>query len=99
MKGFSARPDLCAKDNEVPPADYFKKVWFDSLTHDIETLKRLIVLAGADRVAMGSDYPFPLGDLSPVRTILNSDFDDETKEQLFSKSALTWLGITGERFN
>jgi aminocarboxymuconate-semialdehyde decarboxylase len=98
MKGFTARPDLCAKDNPIAPESYFKKVWFDSLTHDIKTLKRLIGLAGADRVAMGSDYPFPLGDLTPVKTILESGFDDATKENLFNKSALSWLGITKDRF-
>jgi len=98
MKGFTARPDLCAKDNAVAPESYFKKVWFDSLTHDIGTLKRLIELAGHERVAMGSDYPFPLGDLTPVKTILESDLDPTVKEHLFNKSALSWLGITDERF-
>jgi aminocarboxymuconate-semialdehyde decarboxylase len=97
-KGFTARPDLCAKDNQVAPADYFGRVWFDSLTHDIDTLKRLIELAGPSRVAMGSDYPFPLGDLTPVRTILESDLDETVKEHLFNKSALSWLGISHERF-
>lgn len=97
-KGFTARPDLCAKDNDVPPVEYFKRVWFDSLTHDIETLKRLIGLAGSERVALGSDYPFPLGDLDPVRTILDSDLDDETKENIFNKAALSWLNIPSQRF-
>ena len=40
-------------------------MYFDSLVHDASVLDHLINLAGSDHVALGSDYPFPLGEADP----------------------------------
>jgi len=97
--GFNVRPDLCAIDNKVSPKDYLGKFWVDSLTHDPVMLKYLVDLMGADKVALGTDYPFPLGELEPGKLIENmTEFSPKIKEQLLSKSALTWLNINKEQF-
>ena len=52
----------------------------------------LINLMGADKVALGSDYPFPLGELVPGKMIEEmSSLDKKTKEHLFHGAALSWL--------
>ncbi|HRN35785.1 MAG TPA: amidohydrolase family protein, partial [Flavobacteriales bacterium] len=61
--GFEVRPDLCAVDNNVPPKDHLGRFWLDSLVHDPAMLQHVVNLVGADRVALGTDYPFPLGEL------------------------------------
>ena len=64
--GFVMRPDLCAVDNPVNPRDYLGKFWIDALVHDPAVLRLVVEQFGADRVAMGTDYPLPMGFLGPV---------------------------------
>jgi len=96
--GFNVRPDLCAVDCQINPRDFLKQITLDSLVHDELALKYLVDLMGADNIALGSDYPFPLGELSPGKLIKNSSFNDNIKEKLLHGSALNWLGMTKEQF-
>ncbi len=96
--GFNCRPDLVAVDNNVNPRNYIGKFYFDSLVHDKDMLKYLVNLAGAEKVALGSDYPFPLGENIPGELIKSMDFDDATKERLLSGTALEWLGMEKTMF-
>lgn len=91
--GFNIRPDLCAIDNNVNPKNYLRKFWLDSLVHEPKMLEYIIDLVGADKIAMGSDYPFPLGELEPGKLIRNSSFNDDTKKMLLGGSALKWLNL------
>ena len=97
-RGFEARPDLCAVANPVPPAEYLGRIFVDSLVHDAVTLRFLIERMGADRIALGSDYPFPLGEAHPGALIDSADFPEETRARLLHGTALEWLGLPGERF-
>ncbi|MDZ4829606.1 MAG: amidohydrolase family protein [Phycisphaerae bacterium] len=67
--GFRERPDLCAIDNAISPRETLGRLWFDSLVHDIDSLRFLLRLVGAERIALGTDYPFPLGEREPGRLI------------------------------
>jgi aminocarboxymuconate-semialdehyde decarboxylase len=84
--GFNCRPDLVAIDNEVNPRDYVGKFWVDCITHDIDALKYILKMQGSKRVCLGSDYPFPLGDLEIGKFIEESDLSTQDKENIFSKS-------------
>jgi len=94
--GFNVRPDLCAMENNVNPKDYLGHFWLDSLVHDQDALKHIVKLVGEDKVALGTDYPFPLGELSPGKLIETSEFTPEVKNKLLAKNALTWLGMENE---
>ncbi len=96
--GFNVRPDLCAVDNYVNPREYLGKFWLDSLVHDELMLEYLVKLIGADKIALGTDYPFPLGELEPGKLIENSEFDDETKAKMLHGAALEWLDLKKEVF-
>lgn len=96
--GFEVRPDLCAVDCEINPKEFLNKIYLDTLVHDKLALDYLIQLMGADRLAMGSDYPFPLGELSPGKLIENAGYDKATQASLLHNSALDWLGLTKEQF-
>jgi len=92
--GFKVRPDLCAVDNKVNPRVYLGKFYVDSLVHDPVMLKYLIDLIGENRIALGSDYPFPLGEAEPGKLIESmAELSQVTKKRLFSGTALEWLGI------
>jgi len=96
--GFDVRPDLCATDNPYGPRKYLSKMYFDSLVHEPAMLDYLIRLVGADRVMLGTDYPFPLGELEPGKLIESMPFNDSIKQNLFNGAALTWLGLDSSAF-
>lgn len=96
--GFHCRPDLVAIHNNKNPRDYIGKFWIDSLVHDPMMLEYIVKMFGPSRVALGSDYPFPLGENEPGTLIKSMPYDDNTKQLLLSGSALEWLGLTKELF-
>jgi aminocarboxymuconate-semialdehyde decarboxylase len=96
--GFNVRPDLCAIDNPVNPREYLGRFYIDSLVHDERILDYLIDLMGADRIALGSDYPFPLGEHHPGALIESMPYSARTRQQLLAWTALDWLGVDKERF-
>ncbi len=96
-QGFVARPDLVGIDNNVNPRHYLGRFYIDSLVHDAETLRYLIRLVGAERIALGSDYPFPLGEARPGQLIESmDDLPSATKDRLLWGTALEFLGLTGD---
>jgi len=95
--GFNVRPDLCAVDNDVNPKQYLGKFYLDSLVHDNKILDYLIELIGPDMIALGSDYPFPLGEAEPGKIIESLNHDSVVKEKLLGLNALDWLGIKVEQ--
>jgi aminocarboxymuconate-semialdehyde decarboxylase len=96
--GFNCRPDLVAIDNPVNPREYLGKFWVDSITHDEKMLRYVLDLQGSKRVTMGTDYPFPLGDLEMGRFIDEGNFTTEEKEDLFANATLEWLDMRKEDF-
>ena len=96
--GFNVRPDLVARDNEVSPLDYLGKFWVDSLVHDKDALDLLIKKVGTEKIALGTDYPFPLGEMKPGKLIESMNFSDSIKDKLFYQNALDWLGLSESRF-
>ncbi len=89
--GFDCRPDLVAVDNKISPKEYIGKFWLDSLVHDKDILLQLIKMFGTEKIALGSDYPFPLGENKPGELINSLNLDPSAKEELLSGSALKWL--------
>jgi len=96
--GFNCRPDLVAIDNDINPRHYLGRFWVDCITHDLEMLKYVLKTAGPKRVTLGSDYPFPLGDLTIGDFIEKSDLEPETIEAIFCDNTLEWLNLAKENF-
>ena len=96
--GFEVRPELCAVDNVRNPREYLGKFWLDSLVHDELMLRFLVRLFGADKIALGTDYPFPLGELESGKLIESSNFDAKTKNELMHGAALKWLDLKKDLF-
>lgn len=63
---WHARPDVRASSH-LPPEDGFRKLYFDTVTHDAEALALLEAKAGYGAVLLGSDHPFDMADTDPVR--------------------------------
>lgn len=98
-QGFRCRPDLCAVHNPINPRDYLRRIFVDALVHDARALQYLLDVMGSDRIALGSDYPFPLGEAEPGALIRSMDLPREVQEDLFFRTACTWLGARPEQFD
>jgi aminocarboxymuconate-semialdehyde decarboxylase len=92
--GFNVRPDLVAIDNDINPRAYLGKFWIDSLVHDAKALDFVIDVMGKDKICLGSDYPFPLGEHRPGLLIDEHIQDEALKQKLLWDNAIEWLGIT-----
>uniref|UniRef100_A0A8C5SHX6 2-amino-3-carboxymuconate-6-semialdehyde decarboxylase n=1 Tax=Laticauda laticaudata TaxID=8630 RepID=A0A8C5SHX6_LATLA len=97
--GFIVRPDLCAIHNSIDPRQYLGSFYTDSLVHDKHALKLLVNIIGKEKVMLGTDYPFPLGEHEPGKLIDSmEDFDEQLKEKLQSGNALSFLNIDRKQF-
>jgi aminocarboxymuconate-semialdehyde decarboxylase len=96
--GFNMRPDLVATDNFRNPREYLKRLYFDSWVADDAALRYLLDACGADRVMLGTDYPFPLGEQTPGEGIDRLGLNEAEQARLYNGTALEWLGLTESRF-
>jgi aminocarboxymuconate-semialdehyde decarboxylase len=98
-QGFIQRPDLCAIDNKDNPKNYINKFYIDSLVHDSDSLNFLLDRVGANQIALGTDYPFPLGETIPGSTIEKlKSISTKDRERLFHGTALEWLDLDKKLF-
>jgi len=94
--GHRARPDLVATMDDRGPRAYLDRIMVDSLVHDPKALSFLLELLGASGIALGTDYPFPLGERHPGATIAAmDDIHDEVRRSLTRDNALRFLGLDG----
>jgi aminocarboxymuconate-semialdehyde decarboxylase len=61
-------------------------------------LEYVLKLQGSAKITLGSDYPFPLGDLEIGKFIEDMSLDTKVKEDIFHHSTLAWLDVKKERF-
>jgi aminocarboxymuconate-semialdehyde decarboxylase len=94
--GFEVRPDLTAVDNKENPRTYIGRFWVDSLVHDRAAMEFLIELMGEDKICLGSDYPFPLGEHQPGKLIEKMKLGKKSMRKLLYENAEEWLGISGK---
>ncbi|WP_449350750.1 amidohydrolase family protein, partial [Streptomyces shaanxiensis] len=72
---WSARSDAgagCAHR----PSSYLERIYFDSLVHGPHVLRELVRAVGADRVLLGSDFPFDMGTDDPVGALRAAGLSD-----------------------
>src|SRR5262249_36604878 len=97
--GFRSRPDLCAVDTKLSPREALGRFYVDSLVHDPDALRALVRLGRPEGIALGSDYPFPLGETEPGRLIESlTDLPADARERMLAGTALEFLGKPLEAF-
>ncbi|HKQ98919.1 MAG TPA: amidohydrolase family protein [Candidatus Polarisedimenticolia bacterium] len=97
--GFEARPDLCATQTRTPPRAMLARLYVDSLVHDEDTLRALLRLFGPERIALGTDYPFPLGETEPGALIRSlGDLPAAARARMLGGTALEFLDRDAAEF-
>jgi aminocarboxymuconate-semialdehyde decarboxylase len=76
------------------PADVsIRRFLFDTVTHDPALLRALVEAVGADRVLLGSDYPFDMADWHPVETVRRAGLDEDDEAALLFGNAERLLAL------
>ena len=77
-----------------PPSHYLKKnVYFDTVVFSEIQLEMLVKTYGADRVVLGTDYPFDMADFDPIEHVVSTGFDATTTEKIVGGNAKKLLGL------
>lgn len=88
------RRDIVRGKSKHVPSSYLRRFYVDSAVFDAAALRFLADVMGEDRVMLGSDYPFPLGEEFVGELIRNAGgFDDAAKARLLGGNALEFLNI------
>jgi aminocarboxymuconate-semialdehyde decarboxylase len=88
----SFQPEASARLGESP-LESLRRFLFDTVTHDSELLRALIDFAGADRVLLGTDYPFDMADSDPVATVRACALDAADEAAVLGANAAALLGL------
>jgi aminocarboxymuconate-semialdehyde decarboxylase len=78
--------------SQFPPSHYLNRFYVDSAVFDERALQFLVEIMGEDRVLLGSDYPFPLGEERVGELIRGSQLSVSVKAKLLGNNAENWLG-------
>ena len=74
------------------PLDAARRMFYDDLVYDGDTIHRLIQVFGSSQIMVGSDYPFTIMDEDPAGRLDALGLPPETLLQLQSGNARRWLG-------
>jgi aminocarboxymuconate-semialdehyde decarboxylase len=70
------------KDKLGDPDAALAAMYYDTIVQDTRTLRFLADVVGADRIMMGSDMPFPIGDLTPLKIVQDTSFTDAERTSI-----------------
>ncbi len=80
-----------------PPTESLQRFYFDTIVHSKEVLEFLVGNAGADRVLLGSDYPFDMGTPDGVLQVRSLSLPAAEQASILGGLAQTMLGGAAER--
>jgi aminocarboxymuconate-semialdehyde decarboxylase len=88
--GWHVRPEGPAA---IPkePREYARRIWVDSLSHGEGNLRFIVDTLGADRVVIGSDYPFDMGFDDPVGALAASGLGADVQARIAGANAVAFL--------
>ncbi|MFB7407155.1 amidohydrolase family protein [Streptomyces sp. NPDC056202] len=87
------RRDLVRADSPHPPSHYTRRFSVDSAVFDPGALRLLVDVMGAERVLLGSDHPFPLGEEDIGRLVRESTLTPEETEAVLGGNAVRFFGL------
>ncbi len=90
--GYAVRPE-CKGDIQRSPWEYFRRLYFDTITHYPPALEYLIRTVGSEHVLMGSDYPYDMEDPAPVASVRNLSIPEADKKRILSENVARLLEI------
>jgi aminocarboxymuconate-semialdehyde decarboxylase len=86
--------------SEFPPSHYLDRFFVDSAVFDQRALGYLVEVMGTERIVLGSDYPFPLGEARVGNLVRGSNLHDVVRQGILARNAQRFLDLapdTGEK--
>jgi aminocarboxymuconate-semialdehyde decarboxylase len=80
-------------DDMADPAEEFKRLYFDTIVFEPETLNFLAAKVGVDKILLGSDWPFPIGDFAPRKVVEAADLSDADRQAIMGGNAAGIFGL------
>ena len=97
-RSLVATPHVAGTNVSQRPSSFLPRFLYDTIVHSPEALRFLVDRVGPDRVVMGSDYPFPMGDPDPLATIDAAGFEAPVKRAIvFENAAREWPAALADR--
>ncbi len=87
MLGRLVRNVQAHPDQYADPREGYARLWFDSVLFEPAALRFLCETASPDRVMLGSDYPFPIGDPKPLRVVHECEFSQPVESAILGDTA------------
>jgi len=92
-RGWETRPDA-RKNIQQPPSSYQRRLYYDTVTGNEAALRFLLDQVGADRVVLGSDWPFVPWNPSPVAWVQGlKSLSQEEKDRILWRNLEALLGL------
>lgn len=91
--GRLVRNHLLDTAGTADPLESFARLYFDSVVFDGPTLEFLAAKAGSERILMGSDYPFPIGDLAPRAVVEAAGVGADARAAMLGGTAGALFGL------
>jgi len=85
-RAHRTRPEARVDDAGLP-SHYLRRFLYDTLVQRPDALRYLVQLVGHDRVMLGSDHPFWLGDPDPLRVVREAGLDGATEAAILGENA------------
>lgn len=86
--------DIVRQDCPQPPSSYTRRFFVDSAVFDHGALRLLTEVMGSDRIMLGSDYPFPLGEPLPGELINSAEFlSEDERARMLAGNATDFFGL------
>jgi aminocarboxymuconate-semialdehyde decarboxylase len=77
-----------------PPSDYFKQLYFDTITHSVDALCYLAEVVGPSQLLLGTDFPADMADMTPLDTVAGLGLDPTEQAQVVGGTAARLLGVS-----
>ena len=88
----SFQPQARSRLRESPEAS-LRRFHYDTVVHDAGLLRALADTVGEDRVLLGSDHPFDMGDLRPADTVRAAGLAPAAEAAVLGGNAAQLLGL------
>lgn len=75
------------------PVEALARIYTDTIAHDVRILKFVIEMMGSERLMMGSDMPFPIGDLEPLKIVADAKLSNEQTASINGGLAAKLFGL------
>ena len=92
---WEVRPETRVAIPDHPPSYYMKQLYYDTMVFQPLYLRHLIEVVGVDRVMLGTDYPFDMGETDPLQLIGATDgLTEEDRSAISGGNAARVFGLT-----